>query len=61
MKTIFNKEIARLTSEVARCEKMLSNPNFVAKAPEAKINQEKEKLQAYKNELQVYIDKKAQL
>ena len=57
----FNKEIARLTSEVARCEKMLSNPNFVAKAPEAKINQEKEKLQAYKNELQVYIEKKAQL
>ena len=56
-----NKEIQRLTNEVARCEKMLSNPNFVSKAPEAKINQEREKMEAYKNELQVYLDKKAKL
>ena len=56
-----NKEIQRLTNEVARCEKMLSNPNFVSKAPEAKINQEREKKEAYKNELQVYLDKKAKL
>ena len=27
---------------------MLSNPNFVAKAPEAKINQEKAKLEEYR-------------
>ena len=30
---------------------MLSNPGFVAKAPEAKINEEKEKLAAYKEKL----------
>ena len=40
-------EKKRLESEVSRCEKMLSNPGFVNKAPEAKINEEKEKLQKY--------------
>ena len=55
------KEIARLNSEVARCEKMLSNPNFVSKAPQAKIEQETNKLNAYKAELQTYLDKKAKL
>ena len=40
-------EKKRLESEVLRCEKMLSNPGFVNKAPEAKINEEKEKLQKY--------------
>ena len=46
------KEIARLTeelkftqSEIARSEKMLSNQGFVAKAPKALIDKEKEKLQ----------------
>lgn len=55
------KEIARLTSEVNRGEKMLSNPNFLAKAPQAKIDQETNKLNAYKAELQTYLDKKAKL
>ena len=31
---------------------MLSNPGFVAKAPEAKITEEKEKLTKYKGLLQ---------
>jgi len=44
------KEKARLEKEIERCEKMLSNPNFVSKAPEAKINQEKEKLASYKQQ-----------
>lgn len=39
------KEVARLEKEVARGEKMLSNPGFVNKAPQAKIDQEKEKLE----------------
>jgi valyl-tRNA synthetase len=56
-----NKEIERLNNEVARCEKMLNNPGFVSKAPEAKINAEKEKLANYKSELQTYLDKKASL
>lgn len=44
------KEKARLESEIARGEKMLSNPNFVSKAPAAKINQEKEKLANYRQQ-----------
>ena len=34
------EEKARLESEVARCEKMLSNPGFVNKAPEKKYSDE---------------------
>ena len=39
-------------AEVARCEKMLSNPGFVNKAPESKINEEKAKLAKYKEMLE---------
>ena len=46
------KEKTRLEAEVARVEKMLSNPGFVNKAPEAKINEEKEKLANYKKMLE---------
>lgn len=42
------KEKERLTKEIARGEGMLGNPNFINKAPEAKVNAEKEKLQKYK-------------
>ena len=45
-------EVTRLEGEVARCEKMLSNPGFVNKAPEAKVNEEKEKLAKYKEMLE---------
>lgn len=31
--------------KVLRCEKMLSNPGFVNKAPESKIKEEKKNLQ----------------
>ena len=41
------KEQERLAKEIARCQGMLSNPNFINKAPEAKVNAEKEKLQKY--------------
>ncbi len=44
-------EVIRLKGEVARGEKMLSNPGFVNKAPEAKVNEEKEKLANYKDML----------
>ena len=46
------KEKQFLLSEIARGEKMLGNPGFVAKAPEAKINAEKEKLNANKGKLE---------
>lgn len=45
-----SKELKRLTGEIKRGEGMLSNPNFVNKAPEAKINAEKEKLEGYKSQ-----------
>ena len=44
-------EKKKLESEVQRGEKMLSNPGFVNKAPEAKVNEEKEKLENYKKML----------
>ena len=50
-------EKTKLEAEVARCEKMLSNPGFVNKAPEQKINEEKSKLENYKNMLQSVLDR----
>ena len=44
-------EKTKLEAEVARAKKMLSNPGFVSKAPEAKINEEKEKLAKYEEML----------
>ena len=41
-------EKEKLLKEVERGEKMLSNPGFINKAPESKINEEKEKLEKYK-------------
>ena len=44
-------EKEKLQAEVQRGEKMLSNPGFINKAPEAKVNQEKEKLENYRKML----------
>lgn len=41
------KEEERLNKEIARSNGMLNNPNFVQKAPEAKVQAEKEKLANY--------------
>ena len=38
----------KLEQEILRCEKMLSNPGFINKAPQAKIDEEKAKLEKYK-------------
>ena len=46
------EEKKKLLSEVARGEKMLSNPGFVAKAPQAKIEEEQQKLEKYKQMLE---------
>ena len=56
-----DEEIKMLESEVARSNKMLSNPGFLAKAPEAKVNLEKEKLQKYLDRLNACLAKKASL
>ena len=42
-----SKEKKRLEGEIARCNGMLSNEKFISKAPESKINEEKEKLEKY--------------
>ena len=44
-------EIKKVESEIARAKGMLSNEKFVSKAPEAKINEEKEKLKKYEQML----------
>ncbi len=45
------KEEQRLLSEIERCNKMLSNPNFTSKAPASKIEAERTKLNNYQVQL----------
>ena len=45
------EEKKKLEGEVVRCEKMLSNPGFMNKAPQSKIDEEKAKLEKYKDML----------
>ena len=51
------EEKKRLEAEVLRCEKMLSNPGFVSKAPKAKVEEEQEKLKNYKDMLDKVLEK----
>ena len=51
------EEKTRLEGEVLRCEKMLSNPGFVNKAPKAKVEEEQEKLKNYKEMLEKLLEK----
>ena len=51
------KEIATLESEIARCEKMLSNPNFIDKAPNEKVELEQNKLTSHKKNLEDLTNK----
>ena len=50
-------EKIKLEAEVQRGEKMLSNPGFVNKAPEAKVNEEKAKLENYKQMLESVVER----
>lgn len=54
-------EKSKLEAEVARATKMLSNPGFVSKAPESKINEEKEKLAKYEEMLKNTIQRLAEM
>lgn len=51
------EEKTKLEAEVARCEKMLSNPGFVNKAPEKKIQEEKGKLEKYREMLEKVVER----
>ena len=44
-------EKKKVLAEIERASKMLANPGFVNKAPEAKINEEKAKLEKYQDML----------
>ncbi len=60
-KAKWEKEIKKLNGEVMRGEKMLSNPNFVNKAPAQKVEAESKKLKTYKEQLQIAQDALAQI
>ncbi|QBF34554.1 valine--tRNA ligase [Mycoplasmopsis phocirhinis] len=47
-------KIGELENEIERAQKMLNNPNFIAKAPSNKIELEQQKLQKYTKELEQY-------
>ena len=50
-------EQKRLDGEVERSNKMLANKGFISKAPEAKVNAEKEKLEGYQTELKTVLER----
>ena len=52
-----NKEKEKLQKEIERVEKKLSNANFVSKAPEAVVNEEKAKGEKYKEMLQAVLER----
>ena len=54
-------EEIRLTKEISRCEGMLGNEKFISKAPEKKVNEEKEKLEGYKKMMQQVKERLSQL
>ena len=47
MKAKLEKEIEVLDNEIKRCQNMLNNPSFIAKAPAEKVSLEREKLQKH--------------
>lgn len=55
------KEQERLKKEIARCEGMLNNPNFVSRAPAAKVDAEKGKLLKYREMMDKVISQLRQL
>ncbi|MCD7807908.1 MAG: valine--tRNA ligase [Erysipelotrichaceae bacterium] len=52
-----NAELKKLEGEIKRCEGMLSNPNFVNKAPAAKVQLERDKLEDYKSKYETVSQK----
>ena len=55
------KEIKKLEGEIKRGEGMLSNPNFTSKAPAAKVEAEKEKLEDYRSKYAAAKEKLAKM
>jgi Valyl-tRNA synthetase len=57
LKNNLEKELASLDSEISRSEGLLSNENFVAKAPKAKLDLERNKYEKFKLQKAVIIEK----
>ena len=57
MKARLTKEIENLNNEIKRCQNMLNNPSFLAKAPAEKVSLEREKLQKHLDNLKVLEEK----
>lgn len=55
------KRKERLTKELARSRGMLSNEKFLSKAPEAKVQEEKEKLAGYEQMMAQVEERLAQM
>ena len=55
------KEQKRLEGEIKRCTGMLNNPKFVDKAPQAKVDEEKAKLEKYEGMLATVNERLTQL
>ncbi len=51
------EQLKQLEGEIKRCENMLSNQNFIAKAPKEKIELEKNKLDDYRSKYQAIQQK----
>lgn len=51
------KEKGQMQKEIARLEGKLSNQGFLAKAPEAVVAKEKEKLEEYKQKQQALLER----
>lgn len=50
-------EKKKIEAEVDRASKMLANPGFVNNAPKAKIEEEQEKLEKYKEMLKLVVER----
>ncbi len=55
------EELKKLTAEIKRCEGMLSNPNFTAKAPVQKVEAERNKLADYQSKYETVKEKLSQM
>ena len=61
LKQRLEKDIANLNNEIKRCQNMLNNPSFLAKAPAEKVSLEREKLQKHLDNLAILEEKLANL
>ena len=57
LKANLEKEIERLRFEIERSKKMLDNPGFIARAPQAKIDAEQEKLASNSAKLEMALSR----